>query len=434
MKHSLLLLSFLTLAACDGPWNTLPEDYVEPDPSLRVSLFAVGDRNFDTLWLERSQPLSITYDSTRAFVDSADIRIVAADDGTTLVRYAKVPGSAVAWVPESPVKVVAGKSYRLKAHVVWNADKNWPRAKTPRTTDLEAVANVPRSWSVDQSAQVPVENLIPALAAGASAADTTLLDSLERKYPGTTAKWNLTRGALDSLAKDIPVFRSFPSGDSLWYIYDDKNLVTNPDGKQVERAYRNILFRQRPGPGFGGVFTVERFDPKGERIEDPVSRELRTTLGRTDFRLEDSARFYQPGETRYAFGPYPAFAPDVYGWPETYPFSNLTLAYTGRNTIYFYSVEPEYVVYQSQLSRLAQGDRTALPYSNVKNGNGYFTAALVDSFVVHLKATPGVRTFSVEALRGAACRKAWKDHLDDASKGFDSLVACKGVDFRAGSN
>lgn len=433
MHKSFLFLPLLGLVACDGPWNTMPADYVEPAPSLRVSLFVVGGRTFDTLWLERTQPLAVDYDSTRAFVESADIRIVAADDGSEVVRYAPAAGSAVAWVPQSPVTALAGKGYRLTARVVWNADKNWPRGKTIDTTELEAFAKVPASWSVDQIAQVPVENLIPALAAGGSLADTTLLDSLERQHPGAVAKWRLTSDALDSLRKDIPVFRPLPSGDSIWYIYDDKNVVTNPDGKRVERAYRNLLFRQRPGPDFGGVFTVGRFDPNGARLEDPISRAFRTTTGNLDFGQEDSARFYQPGDTRYAFGPYPAFAPDIFGWPAIYPFSNLTLAYTGRNTIYFYSVEQQYVVYQSQLSRQAQGDPTALPYSNVKNAKGYFTAALVDSFVIHLRATPGVRAFSVPALRETACRRAWKEHLEDTSKGFDSLATCKGVDFRAGS-
>lgn len=178
------------------------------------------------------------------------------------------------------------------------------------------------------------------------------------------------------------------------------------------------------------MFAVERWDLSRARIEDPLTRTIRASTGQTAFKQGDSARFYQPGGTRYAFGPYPALAPDLYGWPDIYPFSNLTLAYTGMNTVYFYSVEESYVIYQDRLRQMAEGSTTVVPYSNVSGGTGYFTGALVDSFQIYLNAT-GVDTFSVEALRGAACRNEWKKSQKDTTA-FDSLVACKGVDFRAG--
>lgn len=428
MKKTIsLVATLLALASCDGPWNTYPADYTAPDPQLRVSLFVVGGRNFDTLWLERTQPLSLTYDSTRSFVQSATIQVVAAEGEAKVVDYHPVPGSAVAWVPDAPVKVVVGMRYRLKAHVVWNADKNWPSAATIQTTDLVADAKVPDSWSVDSVAQVPVENLIPELAAAADIGDgKVMMDSLEQRHPGMATRYGFTSATFDSLRQGAPVFRDLHSGDSIWYIWDNLHMVTNPDGKQVKRAYRNLVFRQRPGPDFGGVFAVERFDPTRARILDPITKQFMVTVGQTRFERDDSAEYFQPGDTRYAFGPYPAFAPDLFGWPDYYPFSNLTLGYTGANTIYFYSVEEQYILYQSGLE-----NRPELAYSNVTGGRGYFTAALVDSFSIYLQAT-GVDTFSVEALRGTACRNSWKDHLSDATP-FDSLVACKGVDFRAGS-
>jgi hypothetical protein len=238
----------------------------------------------------------------------------------------------------------------------------------------------------------------------------------------------MTAGTFDSLRQGLPTYRPFHSGDTLWYISDDRHTVVNPDGKSVSRAYRQILLGQRPGADFGGVFAVERFDPTGARILDPITKEFQTTQGKTGFDSRDSARYFQPGDTRYAFGPYPAYSPDIYGWPRLYPFSNLTFGYTGKNTLYFYSVEAQYVVYQSQLSKQAQGDRTALPYSNVKGGTGYFTGALVDSFTVVVNAT-GVETFSVEALRQTACKRAWRTSQSDGTP-FDSLGVCRGANFR----
>ncbi len=424
-----LLASFFTLAACDGPWNVSPADYTPPEPVLRLSLFAVGGKPFDTLWLERTQPIDLIYDSTRAFVQSATIQIVDPLDGSKVVDYAQVPGSAVAWTATSRVLPVAGKRYRLLAHVVWNADKNWPSSKTVITTDLVADAKVPQSWGVESAALVPVENLIPALSSGADVGDSaTLLAPLEKDRPGTLARWLFTSAMLDSLRQGLPVFRTLHSGDSIWYISDDQHMVTNPDGKLVQRAYREILFNQHPGPDFGGVFAVERFDINRARILDPLSKEIFASSGKKGFKQADSAQFFQPGVTRYAFGPYPAFSPDLFGWPRIYPFSNLTLAYTGLNTIYFYSVEQAYVIYQSQLMKQASGSSSAIPYSNVQGGTGYFTMALVDSFQINLMAT-GVDTFSVQALHGAACRNEWKSSVTDHTP-FDSLVACKGIDFR----
>jgi hypothetical protein len=252
------------------------------------------------------------------------------------------------------------------------------------------------------------------------------MDSVEKRHPGLASRYAFTSAMFDSLRTGAPVFRSLRSRDTIWYISDIVHQVTNHDGKSVKRAYRNLVFRQRPGPDFGGVFAVERFDPTRARVLDPITKQFMTTTGSTKFGREDSVRYFQPGDTRYAFGPYPKFEPDLFGWPDYYPFSNLTLGYTGPNTIYFYSVEEQYVIYQSGLSG---NPETA--FSNVKGGKGYFTAALVDSFVINLNVT-GTDTFSVQALRGAACRQSWRNHVQDGT-GFDSLVACKGVDFKAGS-
>lgn len=429
MKSFILFAtSILLLSSCDGPWSMSPAEYTPPDPQLNLSLFVVGGRDFDTLWLERTQPLELKYDSTRVFVQSADIQVVSADDGTVLVKYSPVPGSAVAWVPQSQVKAVAGKKYRLNAHVVWNADKNWPSGVSTKTTDLVAEAKVPESWSVDKTALVPIENLIPALAAGADVTDSlTLLAPLEAEHPGTLAKWSMTSAMLDSLRSDKPVFRTMHSGDTIWYISDNEHVVTNPDGKQVKRAYRQILLRQHPSTDFGGVFAVERWDVNRAYVLDPLTKEARRTFGMGDIKQDDSASFYQPGNTRYGYGPYPAYLPDLFGWPNIYPFSNLTLSYTGPNMLYIYSVQEDYVIYQSQRAQQAQGSNTAPPFTNVKGGGGYFAAALVDSFLFNLSVS-GTDTFTVQSLRGSACRSAWIDAMKNKTA-FDSLVTCKGVEF-----
>lgn len=430
MRKTILFAALLAMTACDGPWNTMPDDSQSSEPVLRVSLFAVGGRNWDTLWLERTQPLSQSYDSTRAFVDPAGTSMAVEDSrGRVAMTWHLAASSAVAWVPDSQKAVSAGTEYVLRAHVRWNADWNWPAAATWRTADIQASTAVPATWSVDHVAKAPVEMLIPQLAAGGEVGEgTAILDSLDRRFPGWSARWGLTGATLDSLRRGAPVFRSVRSGDSLWYISDLDHKVTNFDGKTVERAYRQILFTQHPGAGFSGEFAVNRFDPQGFRVLDPITKALRETLGKTSWSAKDSASLFQAGDTRYVFGPYSAYAPDLYGWPATFPFTNLYLTYTGINTFYFYSVDSQYVVYQSQLQKSASGDNTALPYTNVKGATGYFAGALVDSFRIH-NVVEGAQLFPVPGLRGAACRESYRKTVEDG-RTFNPDPVCKGVPLR----
>jgi hypothetical protein len=432
MKNQFLVIAtMLGLVACDGPWNTMPSDAKGGDPVLRLSFFAVGGKDFDTLWLERTQPLAGKYDSTVKFVESATITVSRTDDATDSVSYRQVPGSAVAWVPVRAHRVSLGASYTMRASVRWNAAKNWPTDSDIRTTSLEATTRVPSEWSISDSVFAPVEALVPALSAGALVTDSaTLLRELDSMVPGAVARWKLTSATLDSLRAGIPTVRRISYGDTTWYISDISRRVTNAAGQSVGLAYREYRFHPRFGEGFGGVFGVEGFDPSASYILDPVRKALRAAVGRgASYETQDSAQFYQPGNTRYYFGPYRAYAPELYGWPELLMFSNVGIGYTGLNKLFFYAVDPKYVSYNEALQSISQGDRTAVEYTNVKGGKGYFAGALVDSFAFHVRAVTA-DTFSVEALRGASCRRAWQNTLEDG-RSFDSLVACKGVDFRA---
>lgn len=430
-NQTLVIASLLGLAACDGPWNTMPSDAKGGDPVLQLSFFAVGGKDFDTLWLERTQPLAGKYDSTVKFVESAAITVARTDDATDSVSYRQVPGSAVAWVPVRAHRVSVGASYTMRASVRWNAAKNWPTESDLRTTSLEATTRVPSVWSISDSVFAPVEAIVPALSAGAPITDSaTLLRAFDSMVPGGVARWKLTSATLDSLRAGIPTLRRISNGDTMWYISDISRRVTNVAGQSVGLAYREYRFHPRFDQGFGGVFGVEGFDPAAARIQDPVSKSLRAAMGRADgYDLQDSAGSYQPGSTRYYFGPYRAYAPELYGWPQLLMFSNVGIGYTGLNRLYFYAVDPQYVSYNEALQSISQGDRTAVDYTNVKGGKGYFAGALVDSFAFHVRVAVA-DTFSVEALRGAACRRAWQNTLEDG-RSFDSLVACKGVDFRA---
>jgi hypothetical protein len=426
MKKTLLSAALLLLSSCDGPWNTMPHNDPVPDPVLRLSLFAVGGKSWDTLHLDRTQPLDLTYDSTRAFVQSATVEVWDSTDGRRAMTWHLATPSAVLWAPDSQASVQAGHSYAVHIHATWNADPDWPVSSTIKTTDLVAATAVPASYSIEKQVKVPAEMLIPQFAAGTESGPAdSILDSLERRMPGWAARWNLDVASVDSLKAGLPVYRVANTGDTLWYISGNDAKVWNPDGKQVGRAYRPLLLGQHPGPNFAGVFTVDRFDPNQAWILNAVTRQFMATLGRTSWTRADSAQLYQAGDTYYGYGPYPAFAPDLSHWPEVYTWSNLTFGYTGRNTMYFYSTDTQYIVYQSQLSKQAQGDKTSLPYTNVRGGNGYFAAALVDSVQFFIRAE-GVQTFQVQALRSAACRESYANSRKNGTP-FQRDPVCTGI-------
>lgn len=421
--------SLLALASCNGPWNLMPADDIDRDPTLFVSLFAIGGRNFDTLWLERTIPLAGKYDSTMKFVDEASIVVSRDGDPTDSVSYLPAPGSAVAWLPSHPHPVVAGATYTLRAKLRWNASQNWPADNQPRISELSATTTVPSSWSVSDSILAPVEAMVSALAIGVRySADQRTLDLADSLVPGVVARYRLTTATIDSVNQGLPTFRKIPSGDTVWYIANLFPDVKSLKGEQVGLAFRQYVVELKPGAGFGGGFGVHRFDPTRARIDNPVSQTQRAARGNQKTSTQDSARRFQPGNSRYLFGPAGSYESSLYRWPQIALVSNLTLDYTGPNWLVFYAVDPNYVSYNRAMNGIAGGDRTTIPYTNIRGGSGYFAGALADSVMLYVRSTTK-DTLSIQALRGAACRIAWDKHIKDGDA-FDTTF-CAGTKYMA---
>lgn len=429
MKNQILILSsMLALAACNGPWNMMPSDEKGGDPELQLSLFAVGGRDFDTLWLERTQPLAADYDSTRVFVEEATMLVSRSGDPSDSVSYQPMPGSGVAWVPVRSHKVVAGATYEFRASVLWNAARDWPTGKELRRSELTASATVPSEWSVSDSVLAPLEALVPSLSVGYPIGDSAwYAKELDSLLPGRAQRYRITSATLDSLRQGVAVMRRIRSGDSVLYISGATRVVKNSAGQDVLLPYRDYMLHTRFGDGFGGAFAVQKFDPSRAFIQNILQIQFRQSRGKKGYDSEDSARLFQPGNTRYYFGPMPAAASEMAGWPNVFLFSNLGIGYTGMNTLYVYATDPSYYNYNVSLQGVADGDRTTILYSNVKGAKGYFTGALVDSFSINVFALAS-DTFPVQQLRGAACRQAWKQHVQDGEP-FDSTF-CEGVQYK----
>lgn len=432
MKIRILsIVASLGLASCNGPWNMEPSDEKGGDPRLQLSFFAVGKTDFDTLWLERTQPLAADYDSTRAFVEEATMVVSRLGDPSDSVSYRSVPGSAVAWVPVRPHRVAPGATYEFRASVLWNAARDWPTGKELRRTELRATTTVPSDWSISDSVLAPIEALVPSLSVGYPINDSAwYAKELDSLLPGRRERYRITSATLDSLRRGDMVMRRIFSGESVLYISGATRTVRNSAGQQVLLPYRDYVLHTRIGEGFGGAFSVQRFDPSRAFIQNILQIQFRQSRGKTGYDSEDSARLFQAGDTRYYFGPMPASASEMAGWPGVFLFSNLGIGYTGKNTLYVYATDPYYYNYNTALQGLAGGDRTTIPYSNVTGASGYFTSALVDSFSINVFALAS-DTFPVQKLRGAACREAWKRHVEDGDA-FDPAF-CEGVEYKPGN-
>lgn len=403
MNKILLLAAATLLSSCNGPWNMMAEDYGPGTPKLWLSSFAVADLPFDTLWIERPQVLTQTYDSTLQFVDTTASRILAIrEDLPDTIEYKLVPGSAVAWLPNRRVVVARGGTYRLDAKLRWTTATG-----ENRTDSLSATTRVPRTYRIFDWALAPIEALVPwagtvAKVADASAEQRAVLD-----------RFALTDAALDSVRANLPVYRQVQRDDTVWYIHDAAR-VPDIGGAEVQRTYRNYLFAQEvTRADWAGALVVQNWDTSGAYIQNLLDKQFQSSLGEKGV---DSLEFFQKGNMRtltverpYEIGKslpgsIVAILDSLARFTGTdiqpLTMTNILLGYTGRNVIRIYAFDEHHYEYYTKLSEADNANN--LRYTNISGGDGHFTSAAVDSFPLYVRATQD--TFSVSALRGTWCR------------------------------
>jgi hypothetical protein len=424
-----LAFSVALLGGCLlGPWNLTPQDQVAK-VQLEVALMLVQGKPFDTLWIERPLTFANGYDSSVAFINSAasETRIIRTDVSppeTVLYRMSSIDTRA--WLPDAGGRdtVRQGARYRLEASLDWDAAREFPRLHAMRMDSLTAETYVQRHYAVRDTAWAPLESLHPALSLGLppdlvsrALADTAVLDhlydsleairSLSRMGVGTMELRQYLGGGL--------VMRPLAKGDTAFYIFDPTKVVdpdpANPD--PIGRYSRQWRFIQDLDKrDFGGLSVGYAYDTTQARILDPLTQGLQ---GLFDGGKVDTAKLYQRGHTRF-LGITGKADPGASGYPDTLAWGNRNLDYTGRDAIYFYAVDSLYVEYQRafnpSFSISLGGDRggntrraanNALHYSNIRGGDGYFSAAAVDSFVVHLVALKD--TIPVPILHAASIER-----------------------------
>lgn len=421
MKKTILSASLLlALAACNGPWNMMPESS-DSAPRLWVSSFAVADLPFDTLWMERPMGIEQGYDSTAMFVDTAASRVlVIREDLADTIEYRLAPGSGVAWLPTERAIVARGATYRLSAKVRWTTVSG-----DQREDEISASTTVPKVYEILPWALAPIEALAPWVGGLAKVSDA----SSERR--AILDRLDATDATLDSVRANLPVYRLVQKEDTIWYIHDDgevKDLL----GTTVQRTFRTYLFGQKiRRSDWWGKLVTQNFDTTGQYIENIVTKQLYSSVGKK----VDSFALYQKGNLR-TLDMKPAFTDQRYpaevqtivdtlakvfgGDVEPYAMSNAYFAYTGRSVQRFYALDRNHYEYYRR-----QGtDANSLRWSAVRNGDGYFSSAVVDSFPLYVRATQD--TFSVPELHKAWCREQKKQAEKDR-KPWKSVGICAGI-------
>ena len=131
MKHSLLLVLALSLAACDG---TLDDDL---DPQIVVSASLGAGDALPTVYLSRVSPLLEPYDPGALTVAGATVTVtLLAADGSDEQTVEYIGGGGASYVPAERPTVLPGRTYRLD--VVAGQDRLTALTTVPRLVELVA--------------------------------------------------------------------------------------------------------------------------------------------------------------------------------------------------------------------------------------------------------------------------------------------------------
>jgi len=389
----------LGLAACNGPWNMEPEP-TDP-PVLRVSAMPVAGRPYDTIWVERIQPIDLSARGIDFVKPGSWLRVVRVDGNRhDTVEYVRSPGTPRAWIPVSSDTVPYGAALRLEAHVVWNSAADFPTGDRTPESDISAETTLPRFYRMRKEMRAPLDMLFRSLSiAEHPNSAPELLAALRTEDAGRVSRFAVTEATCDSFLQGRFVLRPFTSGDSAWMILDDA-LADGPMGDRVKRSLRPIVLSQEVDhERWGGLVTSIGFDPTRARILGPIERVGYQIRGDWSTTYDDSVGMFQPGNSRMLAVDDPEQG-TMMGYPDTMQLPQMVLSYTGRNVVRALAVDRTYAIYHRTMMENESG---AWNYTEVKGAQGYFAGAAPESLEVVMMAARD--TFPVASLRRTWCRE-----------------------------
>ncbi len=418
-KLSSLFVGALGLAACDGPWNLEPEP---PAPLvLRVSAMPVAGRPFDTIWVERIQPMGLAERGIDFVKAGSWLRVLRVDGNRhDTVEYVRSPATPRAWIPVSPDTVPYGATLRLEAHVVWNSADDFPSGDRTTESDIRGETTLPRFYRMDKGMLAPLDMLFRTLSvADRPGTAAGLLAALDAEDAAGVARLGVTEATCDSFLQGRFVLRPLRSGDSAWAIMDDE-MVDGPMGDRVKRSLRPIVLAQEVDhERWGGLVTSIGFDPARARILGPIERLGFQIRGDWTVGYDDSVAMFQPGNSRMLSVDDPEQG-TMMGYPDTMQLPQMVLSFTGRNVLRALAVERTYAIHHRTMMENSSG---AWNYTSLRGAQGYFAGAAPESLEVFVRAARD--TFPVASLRRTWCRELSSTPARERAT-WTSTVDCSG--------
>ncbi|HNY30563.1 MAG TPA: hypothetical protein PKO15_06715 [Fibrobacteria bacterium] len=392
-------LALASLQACNGPWNMEPED--PPPSSLRVSAMPLAGRTFDTIWVERIQPIDLARRGLEFVKPGSWLRIVQEDGSRRdTIVFRPASGTPRAWTTDSKVVAAYGAKLFLQGRIVWNSAPDFPAGDRTAESEISASATLPARYALRKEALAPLDALFATLSSGGDPGSASeLLAALLREDSARVRRHSVGLATCDSFRQGRMVFRRIRSGDTLWAVQDDR-VVEGTRGSEIKRSLRPILVAQDVDRGhWGGLVSSVGFEPGRAFVLGPIQRVEFEIRGDWNVGYDDSVRMFQPGNSVMLSVDAPD-QPGMSGYPDTMSLPLMVLAHTGRNMVRTMAVERSYVAYHQAMMENESG---AWNYSSIHGANGYFVGAAADSFEIHLRAVRD--TFAMDALRRTWCKE-----------------------------
>lgn len=351
MRHLPILLA-LVLGSCEGPWDGLPPGD-DSAPSLQVSLLLVGDRDFDTLRV--AAPLGFHEMPGRAWLDTARSSLVLRRlDAPDSMVYRPVSPVSGSWAPVRAARVPRGSNWSLDLHAWWSDADG-----VARESRVTGTARVPLLGALGRNVLAPAWVRSPTYASGSEAGQ------------------ELSPSARDSLVRGLCPWIALREGDTVWYPHAETGLP-DPEGRRLPLPLLPFRLPLVRDPSlWDGVWVDLRFDSARSRVLD---YRLRRLYPDQDPPLDS---LHYPGSHRVV-DQFPR-SDDVAGWPDELRIETGAVDVTGEVALRVWFPEPGvFDWWESQSSAEASN---SLDRSTLQGARGWFAGAVVDSIVLHVRAS-----------------------------------------------
>lgn len=403
----------LFLSCLQGPWEYTPDD-TPVFRGITVNAYVVGGRPVRGVCFEKLTPLDEDYTPAFAFYDSARVEITGdGGSGRRTIRLEQRENSPMCFDGPDDFTAQAGKTYRLRAVIVWDS------AGEPTTTTIRGTATVPATWSISDTAQVN-----PMALAGTDIPDTIGEAGLQALFAGlpesvTRALQELYLPEIAPIADDSAALALFltenggrimKSVDSL--LADESNLVPYTEGDTLQYLDGTLnltshYFEAEYSDDIRGVLTTQSFT---DSAINAINRFDNLAASFTE--LTPSYFYFAGTQRRLQFFPRveESGGDNAFRLLDAIPVNNASLK-GGGNVIYFYGTDGNYADFvETYINQHNSSNVT--PVHSVTGGQGFFAGLAVDSFLLHIEVPPGVTSYTTFEARADFCNEENWDNTD----------------------